>query len=307
MSSGMYGADVAQLRELARGLQSASDQLDGARQRVGGGIRIAAWMGPVAVRFRLMWDSEYSRLVQTAADDLERIAREVLADAEEQERASARDGGTAALGSSRLPAATDVGIDTDGDGSIDTVEFSEGGSRITHEWQDGVLENATFVESAYAGGRHSGDADSGWTEDGGYAAEAHVSGSYGIEAVNERHSEWGDLDLDSRAELFTGVRGEARAGAEIGLDGASAGAAVGAFAGWEGGGSGSVGTDVAGVDLGVTARAGFGADAKVDASASYDEVKFEMKIGLALGIGASIKPAIRFSPRKIAEALPKFW
>lgn len=98
MSSGMYGADVAQLRELARGLQSASDQLDGARQRVGGGIRIAAWMGPVAVRFRLMWDSEYSRLVQTAADDLERIAREVLADAEEQERASARDGGAAGLG-----------------------------------------------------------------------------------------------------------------------------------------------------------------------------------------------------------------
>lgn len=115
MSSGMYGADVAQLRELARGLQSASDQLDGARQRVGGGIRIAAWMGPVAVRFRLMWDSEYSRLVQTAADDLERIAREVLADAEEQERASARDGGAAGLGGSggffsgdfRLP---DIGL-----------------------------------------------------------------------------------------------------------------------------------------------------------------------------------------------------
>ncbi|WP_127887242.1 WXG100 family type VII secretion target [Rathayibacter festucae] len=95
MSSGMYGADVAQLRDLARRLQSASDQLNGSRQRIGSGIRIAAWVGPVAVRFRMLWDSEYSRQVQGASDALERISRDVLKQAEQQERASARDGGAA--------------------------------------------------------------------------------------------------------------------------------------------------------------------------------------------------------------------
>lgn len=101
MSSGMYGADVAQLRDLARQLQSASDRLNGARQRIGSGIRIAAWVGPVAVRFRMLWDSEYSRQVQGASDALERIAREILRNADEQERASARDGGAGASAEDR--------------------------------------------------------------------------------------------------------------------------------------------------------------------------------------------------------------
>ncbi|WKK70873.1 hypothetical protein Q0F99_14110 [Rathayibacter oskolensis] len=89
---------MAQLRDLARQLQSASDRLNGARQRIGSGIRIAAWVGPVAVRFRMLWDSEYSRQVQGASDALERIARDVLRNADEQERASARDGGAGGLG-----------------------------------------------------------------------------------------------------------------------------------------------------------------------------------------------------------------
>ncbi|WP_146084577.1 MULTISPECIES: WXG100 family type VII secretion target [unclassified Rathayibacter] len=116
MSSGMYGADMAQLRDLARRLQSASDQLNGSRQRIGSGIRIAAWMGPVAVRFRMLWDSEYSRQVQSASDALERISRDVLKQAEQQERASARDGGTR-LGGGR-PDGTTVG-------QISLEDFSE--------------------------------------------------------------------------------------------------------------------------------------------------------------------------------------
>ncbi|WP_146085140.1 WXG100 family type VII secretion target [Rathayibacter sp. AY1F9] len=112
----MYGADMAQLRDLARRLQSASDQLNGSRQRIGSGIRIAAWMGPVAVRFRMLWDSEYSRQVQSASDALERISRDVLKQAEQQERASARDGGTR-LGGGR-PDGTTVG-------QISLEDFSE--------------------------------------------------------------------------------------------------------------------------------------------------------------------------------------
>ncbi|WP_146087839.1 WXG100 family type VII secretion target [Rathayibacter sp. AY1D2] len=94
---------MAQLRDLARRLQSASDQLNGSRQRIGSGIRIAAWVGPVAVRFRMLWDSEYSRQVQGASDALERISRDVLKQAEQQERASARDGGAAGSGGRSRP------------------------------------------------------------------------------------------------------------------------------------------------------------------------------------------------------------
>lgn len=98
MSSGMIGADVAQLRELARQLQAASDELNGARRRVGSEIRVAAWIGPVAVRFRLNWDSQYSREVQAASDALETIANALDGHADEQERASAPSGGNSSGG-----------------------------------------------------------------------------------------------------------------------------------------------------------------------------------------------------------------
>lgn len=145
MSRGMYGADVAQLRDLARQLQSASDRLNGARQRIGSGIRIAAWVGPVAVRFRMLWDGEYSRQVQDASDALERIAREVLHNAEEQERASARDGGAGSVTAVRLPTGE---LWPGGGGMIPIPGRMMPGSRWTLESLQAFLETLGLVGSA---------------------------------------------------------------------------------------------------------------------------------------------------------------
>ncbi|GGH42225.1 hypothetical protein [Microbacterium album] len=91
--SGMYGADVAQLRQLAGHFSSAADRLDADRMTVGNAIRIQAWFGPVAVRFRAQWDSEHSVKLKVAAARLRDAAAALRRNADEQERASAVDSG----------------------------------------------------------------------------------------------------------------------------------------------------------------------------------------------------------------------
>lgn len=87
--SGMYGADVAQLRALAQQFDRSAEQLDANRMTVGNAIRISAWVGPTAVRFRHQWDSEHSRKVQAAAVRLREASHLLRANADDQERTSA--------------------------------------------------------------------------------------------------------------------------------------------------------------------------------------------------------------------------
>lgn len=97
--AGKYGADVEQLRQLARQMSSASEQLNRSRLTVGNQIKISAWVGPFAATFKAQWESEHSVRVATVARLLEENAAKLRTNADEQERASAADGG--AGGSSR--------------------------------------------------------------------------------------------------------------------------------------------------------------------------------------------------------------
>ncbi|QWT24547.1 hypothetical protein KPL76_03920 [Subtercola sp. PAMC28395] len=90
--AGAYGADVAQLRELAQRFDQLGDKLDAARLTVGHQIQISAWVGPVAVRFRHSWDSEYSRNVSAAARLLRNSATNLRTNADEQDQASRASG-----------------------------------------------------------------------------------------------------------------------------------------------------------------------------------------------------------------------
>lgn len=94
--STMYGADVAQLRTLAGQFDRIAGQLDGDRMAVGNAIQISAWVGPVAVRFRHTWDSDYSRKLHGAAERLRHAAGALRANADDQERTSAAGGGSGA-------------------------------------------------------------------------------------------------------------------------------------------------------------------------------------------------------------------
>ena len=91
--SGIYGADVANLRQLSTQFDQAAERLNANRMTVGNAIQISAWVGPVAVRFRHQWDSEYSRMVQSAAERLRVAARSLRANADDQESTSAPSGG----------------------------------------------------------------------------------------------------------------------------------------------------------------------------------------------------------------------
>jgi hypothetical protein len=286
-------------------LQTSVDSLLLSIDRIMAEIQ-GAWSGQDSQEFvQSRWPG-YRTDIRAIGESLRSFGELALRNASDQRGVSdTLGGGGGDAGHVGGRAVEETRIDTDGDGSYDSVVFIEGGSTITHEWPDGYFTDARYIESAFSGGRGDHDATSGLREDGSYAANAFAEGSYGVEAVNERHAQWGDVSLDSRAEMFAGARGEARAEVEIGPDGASGRLGAGGFAGSEVTGSGSIGTDVLGAGLDVSARAGFGADAQADFDVDYDQVTIGFKIGASVGIGAAIKPSISFSPRAIVEYLRK--
>lgn len=99
----VYGADVGQLRDLAVAFDGAAGRLDAGRLSIGSRIQMRLWVGPVAARFRLSWDSQYSRMVHQMAEDLRRAARELRDNADQQERASAASGVASAAGGNGSP------------------------------------------------------------------------------------------------------------------------------------------------------------------------------------------------------------
>ena len=86
--STMYGADVAELRALARHFNSQAERIEQDCMTVGNAIQIRAWAGPVAVTFRHRWDSEYSRKLSAVAARLRDAARDLHRNADDQDRAS---------------------------------------------------------------------------------------------------------------------------------------------------------------------------------------------------------------------------
>ena len=90
----MYGADTAQLYQLAQQFSAQADRIDHDRMSVGNAIQIQAWAGPIAVAFRHRWESEHSRKLAAAASRLRKAAADLKRNADDQERASAVSGGS---------------------------------------------------------------------------------------------------------------------------------------------------------------------------------------------------------------------
>jgi len=88
LAGNFYGADIAQLRQLAGSLRSAGRRLDRQRQMLAAGVGGTRWPGPDAERFRGDWTSGHSRSLSAAAAFLDAGAETVLRHAAEQEQAS---------------------------------------------------------------------------------------------------------------------------------------------------------------------------------------------------------------------------
>lgn len=90
----MLGADVAALNGAADQLNAAADELDASAAGLASTLGTLRWIGAVAVRFTDLWGSEHQPRMQKTTGFLRENAARLRKQADEQQRASAADGGS---------------------------------------------------------------------------------------------------------------------------------------------------------------------------------------------------------------------
>lgn len=105
--NGMRGANVDQLRRLAQQFDQGAQRLDSNRLNVLSLLQSVIWEGPAAARFRYQWNSRHGHDIQRASEMLRESARQLRANADAQDQASAA-GGNSGSGSSGLGAPIDL-------------------------------------------------------------------------------------------------------------------------------------------------------------------------------------------------------
>ena len=88
MAGNFYGADVAQLRQLAKNLASSASRLDQLGQQLGSSIASSPWKGNDAERFRSDWNGNHAKALRAAASGIRQASKALLQNAEQQDRAS---------------------------------------------------------------------------------------------------------------------------------------------------------------------------------------------------------------------------
>lgn len=103
--AGAIGADVEQLRSLAKRFTTSADRLQQSSSGLSGAITNAAfWRGNDADQFRAQWRSQSNPSIATVVKSLRSAADALIRNADEQDRASgAGGGGTGAAGTTAGP------------------------------------------------------------------------------------------------------------------------------------------------------------------------------------------------------------
>lgn len=87
--SGLYGADVAELRALATQFEQVADRVEVTSITVSNAIQISAWIGPFAASFRIGWDTDHRVKLAHVSTVLRENALKLRANADGQQKASA--------------------------------------------------------------------------------------------------------------------------------------------------------------------------------------------------------------------------
>jgi AraC-like DNA-binding protein len=111
----LHGADVEQLRQLARQIDTAASQLTSIGGATSALVASGRWQGPDADSFRSAWNSTHSRLIQSTSSQLSQVAHVVLANALAQEQTSAASGGAADSDGTSSNGSVDPGVQADAD------------------------------------------------------------------------------------------------------------------------------------------------------------------------------------------------
>lgn len=85
---GFYGADIEQLRALARTMSQHSDRVNSLSTELGQLLSRAPWDGRDAAAFRSAWDSEHRPTLKRVAAELRSQAQELIRNADQQDKAS---------------------------------------------------------------------------------------------------------------------------------------------------------------------------------------------------------------------------
>lgn len=97
------GADIDQLRALARSFAQSADRLDGVTREVSGRLSAPLWLGPDADRYKSQWQGQSTATLRNASQALRGAATAIERNATEQELASSSGGGlTAAAAATAL-------------------------------------------------------------------------------------------------------------------------------------------------------------------------------------------------------------
>ncbi|WP_426988886.1 WXG100 family type VII secretion target [Pseudarthrobacter sp. Y6] len=98
MAGNFYGADVAQLRQLAKDLANGATRMDQLGQQLGSSIASSPWKGNDGARFRADWSSTHAKALRTAAAGIQQASKALLENAAQQDRASAGSPGSSSGG-----------------------------------------------------------------------------------------------------------------------------------------------------------------------------------------------------------------
>lgn len=321
--SGLYGADVAQLRQLAQKFDDSAATIDEAASTLNGLVAAShAWQGPDAGDFRGGWPTQHTAMTG-AATTLRDAAKRLGANADDQERTST-DGGTFGGGGS----AGGAGAGTGGSGGAGAGAGGEGesGWRWWGSGQAGIGEGPETTGTVNTD-RYGDDLtlDKGpsveFEEPTGQDAQVHLAGASaegGWGLHGETSGEWGSSDgwhAEAEAEGWAGAQGEAGAGVHYDAEGrivAEAGASVAvgvggsasatggygllegsasanAFAGARAGGNAEVsfGPDGLGAQVGAEAFAGAEASASVSGGITGAQVGATGEVYAGIGIKAN--------------------
>ncbi|MGX9899359.1 WXG100 family type VII secretion target [Arthrobacter sp. SA17] len=133
MVGNFYGADVAQLRQLAKDMANGANRLSMLGQQLGGSVASSPWKGDDADRFRSDWNSSHARVLLAAADGIQTASKALLRNAEEQDKASNDGAGSGGAGGAGNPS-----------NSVQTTNLTDTLSGMSPAERDAYLRSDEF-------------------------------------------------------------------------------------------------------------------------------------------------------------------
>lgn len=138
--SGLVGADIAQLRTLAKQMSSGQRSLQGRVANISNLVNSAGWEGADAEGFRQDWNTDLKKRILQTAKALDEASKQLRLNADEQQKASS--GGSSSGGG---PAGADAAGSGSRSGTVSRVVDAMAGAMDWGTWGDVGNAGATVL------------------------------------------------------------------------------------------------------------------------------------------------------------------